>query len=463
MQGTSPVNLLRLWVYMSAHSSLSLSLLETLIQRARHKGAEAADAILIDSTSTSVSYRLGKVESLERAEVADIGLRVFIGKRQAIVSSTDRRESTLDELVERAVAMAKIAPEDPYCGLADSSEIAHQWSTLDIADTYEPSTEKLIMLACEAEEAGRSVKGVTNSEGTEAGYSVSSYCFAASNGFVGNYQRTGCSLSATMLAGDGTGMERDYDYASRVMFRDLPEASTIGRRAGERTVKRLGARKMPTGRLPVVFDPRVAGSLVGQLAGAISGVSVARGTSFLKDKLGQFIFPEDINIIDDPFRAQGLRSRPFDAEGLLPVQRKVIERGVLTTWLLDLRSARQLKLKSTGHASRAAGGSPSPSASNLYVEAGSRTPADLMRDIKQGFYVTDLMGMGVNGVTGDYSQAAAGFWIENGRIVFPVNEMTIASDLKDMYRHFTVANDLEFHRGIDCPTTRVEGMTVAGT
>jgi PmbA protein len=257
-------------------------------------------------------------------------------------------------------------------------------------------------------------------------------------------------------------MERDYDYATRVFANDLPDAAGIGKSAAERTVKRLGARKMPTGQVSVVFEPRVAGNLLGSLAGAISGASVARGTSFLKDKMGQMIFSDAITIIDDPFRERGLRSRPFDSEGLLPEKRKIIDKGVLTTWLLDLRSARQLKLQSTGHASRSPGGVPSPSASNLYLEPGMLSPATLMKDIKQGFYVTDLMGSGVNGVTGDYSQAAAGFWIENGMIGFPVSEMTIAGNLKDMFGHLTAANDLAFNYGVDAPTLRIEGMTVAG-
>ncbi len=257
-------------------------------------------------------------------------------------------------------------------------------------------------------------------------------------------------------------MERDHDYASRVFHADMPSPKDIGRRAGEKAVKRLGARKMPTGQLPVVFDRRIAGSLLGALLGAISGASVARGTSFLKDKMGQKIFADSITILDDPFRERGLRSRPFDAEGIKPMQRAVVEKGVLQTWLLDQRSARQLKLRSTGHASRSPGGVPSPSASNFYLQAGSASVTDLICDIKQGFYVTELMGMGVNGVTGDYSQAAAGFWIENGAITFPVNEMTIASNLKDMFLNIGAADDLVFDYGIDSPTLRVEGMTVAG-
>ena len=334
---------------------------------------------------------------------------------------------------------------------------------MQLADTVEPTAEQLIAQIREAEEAALAVHGVTNSDGADAGASRSSIALVSSNGFQGAYSRTSHSLSVSVLAGEDTGMERDYDYDSRVFAEDLAPPAQIGRKAGERAVRRLGARKMPTGAFPVVFDPRVSGSLLGQLAGGISGANIARGTSFLKDSLGQQIFPDHITVWDDPFRARGLRSRPFDAEGLLPRKRKIIENGVLTTWILDLHSARKLKMQSTAHAVRSTGGPPSPAASNLYMEAGALSPADLIKDIVSGFYVTELMGMGVNGVTGDYSQAASGFWIEKGVIAYPVSEMTIAGNLKDMYRALTPANDLAFRRGVDAPTVRIEGMTVAGT
>lgn len=441
------------------------TLLGDLVAAARQAGADAAEAMLIDATSFSAGWRMGALESLERAESGDLGLRVLIGKKQAVVSSTDRRPAMLRELVERAISMAKSAPEDSFCGLATADEIAAAMqprAALELADAGAVDEEALIANLRRAEDAARAVAGVTNSEGAEAGASLSTITLVASNGFTGGYTRTNYALSVSVLAGEGTGMERDYDYASRVFSSDMPDAAAIGQRAAERTVRRLGARKMPTAQVPVVFDPRVSGSLVGQLAGAISGASVARGTSFLKDRMGEMIFNPAITIVDDPFRDRGLRSRPFDAEGIVPMRRAVIDRGVLTTWLMDLRSARQLGLRSTGHASRSTGGVPSPSASNLYMEAGTLSPAALIRDIDQGFYVTELMGMGVNGVTGDYSQAAAGFWIDKGEIAFPVSEMTIASNLKDMYRHLTPANDLEFTRGVDAPTVRIEGMTVAG-
>ena len=443
-------------------TTANADLLHSLIDGARKAGADQADAMLVDSASLSVGLRLGAVESLERSESGDIGLRVFVGKRQAMVSSTDRRTATLNDLVERAVAMARLAPEDPFCGLAEPNQIAHNWPALELSDSAEPSPQHLIDAAREAEDAARAVKGVTNSEGAETGFSHAAITVAASNGFVGTYRRSSYSLSASVIAGEGTGMERDHDYVTRAFFSDMPASASVGRTAGERAASRLGARKMPTGQVPVVFSARIAGNLLGSLIGAISGASVARGTSFLKDKMGQKLFQDHVTIIDDPFRPRGLRSKPFDAEGITPAKRNVIDQGVLTGWLMDLRSARQLKLAPTGHASRSPGGAPSPSASNFYMAAGKETPEQLIGDIKQGFYVTELMGMGVNGVTGDYSQAAAGFWIENGQITFPVNEMTIASNLKDMYLNLTPANDLEFKRGIDSPTLRIEGMTVAG-
>jgi PmbA protein len=444
-------------------TQVAQDILADLIKRAQKAGADAADALLIDSTDLSVSLRLGEIESLERSESGDLGLRVFVGQQQAVVSATDRGSKTLAELAERAVAMARLAPRDEFCGLATTDEVAKNFPTIEMADTVEFSAEQLIAQARDAENAARAIKGVTNSDGVGAGWGSSRVTVAASNGFSGSYRRTGYNVSASVLAGEGTDMQRDYDYASRVFASDMPQASTIGQSAGERAVKRLNPRKMPTLRTSVFFDPRISGGLVGALIGAVNGASVARGVSFLKEKLGEKIFQSAVTIIDDPHRSRGLRSRVFDAEGLLPQKRKLIDAGVLTTWLLDLRSARQLKMQSTGHAARSSGGPPSPSASNVYMEAGSLSPAELMRDVKEGFYVTETMGMGVNGVTGDYSQAASGFWIENGEITFPVSEMTIAGNLKDMFLNLTAANDLQFLRGIDAPTLRVEGMTIAGT
>ena len=439
-----------------------IDLLQDLVARARKAGADAADAVLFEGVSLSHARRLGKTEKLERSEGQDLGLRVLIGKQQAIVSSSDRSPKMLAELVERTLAMARAVPEDPYCGLADPGEIVHDWPKLDMLDPVEPGAEDLIERARAAEEAALAVPGITNSEGAEAGWGRSRVALAASNGFAGFYAGSHHSVAVAVIGGSGGQMERDYDFASAVYAGDLRDPGEIGKSAGERTVKRLGARKMATCRVPVVFDPRVTRSFLSHLLGAISGPSIARGTSFLKDKLGQRIFPEAITITEDPHRRRGHRSRPFDAEGLANRRHALIDKGVLTTWLLDLRSARQLGLKSTGHAARGTASPPSPSATNICLEPGATTPAELMADIKSGFYVTELMGMGVNGLTGDYSRGAAGFWIENGEIAFPVSEMTVAGNLNDMFAQLTAANDLEFRTGADAPTLRIDDLTVAG-
>jgi PmbA protein len=440
----------------------ALTLLGDVVARATKTGADGADAVLFESASLSHAQRLGKVEKLERSESYDLGLRVLIGKRQAIVSSNDRSPAALSELIERAIAMAKTVPEDPYCGLAAADELARDWPSLDLEDPTEPAPEILIARAGAAEDAARAVPGVTNSEGAEASWSRSKVALVASNGFAGSYSGTHSSISAAVLAGAGTGMERDYDYSTAVWAEDLLDAAAIGKTAGERAVKRLNPRKVPTQKVPVVFDPRVAGGMLRHLVGAISGPAISRGTSFLKDKLGQRIFPAGLAIIDDPHRRRGLRAKPFDGEGVRNQRRALIEDGVLQTWLLDLRSARQLGLRTTGHASRGTSGPPGPAPTNLYMEPGKVTPDALIADIKQGFYVGELMGMGVNGVTGDYSRGAAGFWIDDGKLAYPVSEVTIAGNLKDMFLHLTPANDLVFKTGSDAPTLRIEGMTVAG-
>jgi PmbA protein len=438
------------------------TLLEDLIRRARAAGADAADALLVDGASLSLSTRLGKPEGIERSEGGDLGLRVFVGKSMAMVSSTDRSPSMLAELAERAVAMARAVPPDPYCGIAEPDAITHEWQDLDLCDPSEPTAEELIDAARETEDAARAVAGVTNSDGADASWSRTSLVLAASNGFVGGYDVSRRSLSVSVLAGQDTRMERDYDYHATVYGSDLEAPALIGRRAGEKVVAKLNPRKVKSQAVPVIIDPRLSGGLVGSLCGAISGGAIARGTSFLKDKLGQVIFAPGITIVEDPHLRRGLRSKPFDAEGIANCRRDLIADGVLTTWLLDLRSARQLGLTTTGHASRGTGGPPSASPTNVYMQPGTLSPQELMADIRQGLYITSLMGQGVNGVTGDYSRGAAGFWIENGEIAYPVSEITVAGNLKDMFRNLTPASDLERRYGIDAPTLRIEGMTVAG-
>src|SRR5437763_8417695 len=443
-------------------TAADLDLLHDLVGRALKAGADAADAVLFEGTSLSHARRLGKVEKLERSESQDLGLRVLVGKQQAIVSSSDRSPKMLAELVERTVAMARAVPEDPFCGLADPAEVTKDWPQLDMLDPDEPSAETLIERARAAEEAALAVKGITNSEGAEAGWGRSRIALVASNGFAGGYAGSSCAVSVSVIGGSGNGMERDYDFANSIYAADLRDPAEIGKSAGERTIRRLGARKMPTCRCPVVFDPRVARSFISHLLGAISGPSIARGTSFLKDRLGQQLFPEAITIIDDPHKHRGLRSKPFDGEGIANRRREIVDKGVLTTWLLDLRSARQLGLKTTGHAARGTASPPSPSATNVWIEPGAATPKELIADIAGGLYVTEMMGMGVNGVTGDYSRGAAGFWIEKGEIAFPVSEMTVAGNLKDIFARLVAADDLEFKAGVDSPTLRVDDLTVAG-
>ncbi len=441
----------------------ALNRLEDLLAKARKAGADAADAVMVDSVSIAHARRLGQVERLERSEEADIGLRVLVGKRQACVSSSDFKGDALDELVARAVAMARGVPEDPYCGLAEPGELAGDWPRLDNFDPAEPGAEDLIQRARACEEAARAVDGITNSEGAEANWGRATIALAASNGFRGGYTNSSHSVGCAVLAGEGTAMERDYAFHSAVYGSDLEDPEAVGRRAGERTVRRLHPRRAKTGRYPVVYHPRVANSLLRHLAGAISGPAVARGTSFLKDKLGEAIFAPGITVVDDPHRPRGLKSKPFDAEGLANRRRNVIEDGRLTTWILSLSSARQLGLASTGHAARGTAAPPAPATTNLYLAPGAATPEDLMADIDEGFYVMEMMGMGVNGVTGDYSRGAAGFWIENGRLSYPVSEVTLAGNLKEMFRNLTPASDLEFRYGTDSPTLRVEGMTLAGS
>lgn len=439
----------------------TLSLLADLIARARRLGADAADAVLVSGTALSVAVRNGTVEHLERSEGRDLGLRVFLGRRSAIVSSSAVDPAGFDRLVERAVDMARVVPEDPYAGLCE------QWAPpedvdLDLADPAEPDAPALIERARRAEAAARAVAGVTNTEGAEAGHTRVEVSLVTSAGFAGHSLRTGHSFSATALAGAGTAMQRDYDYSTAVHLEDLEAPETIGRAAGERAVARLNPVRARTARLPVVYDPRVSGGLLGHFSAAINGAAVARGTSFLKQKRGQPVFAPGVVVIDDPRRQRGPRSRPFDGEGVPTRERVLVEDGVLTGWLLDSRSARQLGMATTASASRGTSGPPGPSATNLYMRAGTLSPAALMADIREGLYVTELIGMGVNGVTGDYSRGAAGFMIRDGRLAEPVAEITIAGNLAEMFMQLTPADDLRFRRGTDAPTLRVEGMTLAG-
>ncbi|MGY4399684.1 TldD/PmbA family protein [Bradyrhizobium sp. USDA 3315] len=437
-------------------------LAQRLVDAAKRAGADAADAIAVRGVSQGVEVRDGRVEETERSEGDDVGLRVFVGHRQAVVSTNDVSGDGVAKLAERAVAMARVAPDDKYVGLADPALHAHDFPDLDLLDRKVPSTAELEQRAIEAEAAALGVKGVTKSGGASASTGIGGMVLVTSTGFHGSYLRSSHGISTTAISGEGTGMERDYDFTSAPHASDLDSPATVGRKAGERAVARSNPRKVETCKVPVVFDPRVAGSIVGHLVGAINGASIARKTSFLKDKLGEQLFSKDIRIIDDPLRVRGLRSQTFDAEGVRVKETALIDAGVLTTWVLDSATARELGLVTTGHAHRGVSSSPSPGTYNLHLEPGAVTPKELISDIKQGFYVTDLIGSGVNGVTGDYSRGASGFWIENGEITYPVSEVTIAGHLLPMFKSLVAANDLEFRYGVNSPTLRIEGLTLGG-
>jgi PmbA protein len=435
---------------------------QSLVERARTSGADAADAVYVGSESQSVQVRLGELEHVDRSEGEEMGLRVFIGQKSASVASSDFSNEALDELVRRAIAMAREAPEDPYSGLAPADLIASgPFPDIASEDRSADDPQALRGRALSAEKAALGVAGVNNSSGGTAGTSASTMALATSTGFSGAYRSTGHSCSVSVVAGEGATMQRDSAWHGARHLEDLDPPEEIGRLAGERTVAKLNPRKPKAGHYPVLFDPRVAGSILTHFAAAISGGAVARKASFLLDKLGQRIFADGIRIVDDPLRLRGLRSRQFDGEGL-PVKRTdLVSDGVLRTWTAESASARQLGIQPTGHAVRGASGAPGAGPSNLFIEAGSRGRDDLFAAFPEAILVTELIGQGINYVTGDYSRGAAGFMIRNGEIAEPVAEITIASNLLDMFVTLEPASDLEFRRGIDSPTLLIPEMTVA--
>ena len=434
-------------------------LVERLVDAGRRAGADACDAVAVRSRSTSVSVRLGKVEATEAAESDDVSLRVFVGDRVASVSANAVSDPVA--IAERAVAMAKASPEDSYQGLADASRLARSLRELDLYDTTEVSAAQLREDALATEAAAMDVQGVTNSGGAGASTGMGGLVLATSHGFIGQYMATRFSRSVSVLAGEGTGMERDYDYSSRLHFSELEAAENIGRTAGERAVKRLGARKAKTGPVTVVLDPRVARGIAGHLAGAINGASVARKTSFLRDRMGQQVASTAITVVDDPLKLRGQSSRPFDGEGVEGAPLTMIEDGILRHWFLSSSAARELGLQTNGRGVRSSS-AVSPSSTNLAIEPGTQSAHDLIGSLKSGFYVTDVFGQGVDMLTGDYSRGASGFWIENGELAWPVSEVTIASNLKDMFLRMVPANDLDRNFGTAAPTLLIEGMTLAG-
>ena len=439
------------------------NILATLLDDAKAAGAEAADAVMYSSISHSVSWRLGKLEDTERAENRDLGLRVLIGQQQAFVATTDHSRDALKELAERCTDMAKAAPADPYCGLADQAKLARApFADLDLGDYLEPSSDSLMDKAKNCEEAALAVEGVANSGGASASYGEGQKWYASSHGFFGQSGGASHSASVSVIAQDENGMERDYEYDSKTHAEDMMAEEEIGRRAGENAVKRLSPRRVKSQSAPVIFDKRLAPSLVGSVAGAANGGAIARGVSFLKDKLGEQIFADHINIIDDPHIKRGAGSRPFDGEGVANSAFNLIENGRLTQWYLNTSQAKQLGLESNGRATRGSSGAPGSGATNLYMEAGSDSPEALMKDAGTGLLLAEMFGPQVNSNTGDFSVGCAGYWFENGEIAYPVSEITVAGNLLEMFAALVPANDLEFRGAVNAPSLLIPTMTIAG-
>ena len=444
-------------------SEALLSLAARAVEAARSAGATASDALAIVSTDVNASIRNDAPETIERAESAGIGLRVFVGQASATLSSSELTAEAMQNMAEQAVAIARAAPEDPFASLADAERLAKHIDALDIADDALPEMHYLQQMAREAEEAGRTTQGITNSNGADASASQHQVALVTSHGFSGHYRTSRYSVSVGLIAGQGETMQRDYDYAMTTHFRDLPTPASIGHAAAARCLEKMNPRKIASQQAVVYFDPRSGRQFLSAFAGAIAGSSITRGTSFLKDAMGTKLFTDNIQITDDPLRARGMGSRPFDAEGIAGTRRDFIANGVLTSWVLDTRSANQLGLQSTGHASRGLSGAPHPSTTNLYLHGGSGTAADLFSGLGDGFYVTETIGHGVNLITGDYSVGASGFWIENGQRAYPVSEVTIAGNLKDIFATLVAADDLEFRYGTNVPTLAIPRMTIAGS
>lgn len=440
-----------------------LNVAQDIVARATKLGATAVDALAIDAQGTDIEMREGQIEKLERTEARAIGLRVFVGQSSAMISGSVFSSESLQRLAETAIAMAREAPPDEFAGLAPPELLAKNIQSLDLMSSYLPSSDELKELSLAVEQAALAVPGVTKSSGADASASERAIALVTSTGFAQAYRRSGISISVSAIAGEGTAMERDYDYSSACHFSDLKRPEYVGTRAGERAVKRLHARKVPSQSVPVIYDRRISASLVGHLSSAINGSSIARGTGFLKDRMGHQIFAKGVAIVDDPLRPRGMGSRPFDGEGLAVSKRELVADGILQGWLLDMRAARQLKLTPTGNGARGLSSPPSPSSSNLHLEPGPLSPAEMIGSIQQGLYITELMGSSVDMVTGDYSRGASGFWIENGELAYPVSEITIAGNLKDMFMTLEPANDLEFNSSTNAPSCRVEGLTIAGT
>ena len=438
------------------------SIAENIIKKTISAGATDCDVVLAEGSGKSISCRLQKIEDVEESNDKTLGIRALIGNQQAFVSSSDIDEEKLNESILKVVEMAKLAPEDDTACLGDKKFFEDNFENLNLYQEEETETELLIDAVKECEEVALSTKGISNSEGAGASYSTGEFFLATSNGFRGGYKSSMNSISCSVLAGEGLNMERDYDYDVSRHLNDLQKPSLIGKSAAEKAIQRLNPRKVKSCKTAVVFDKRISNDLLGYFASAIAGPAIARETSFLKDSLHKKIFNKEISIIDNPKITKGLGSRPFDGEGIKTSEKELVSNGILNTWILNTSTAKKLNLKTTGHASRSVGSPPGVRTSNLYMANGISSYEDMINSIKSGFYATELIGMGVNLITGDYSMGASGLWIENGEIAYPVNEITIASNLKEMFLNLTAANDLEFKYRSNAPTLRVDGMTLAG-
>ncbi|MGR3465881.1 TldD/PmbA family protein [Limimaricola sp.] len=440
-------------------------LTDRMLAAARRAGAEAADAVAVDGTALSIDVREGRLEQAERSEGVDIGLRVLIGRRQAVVSSSDARDATIDTMAARAVAMAREAPEDPHAGLADPDQLARDTDSSRL-EMYDPSPEPdpaaLEEDARRAEAAARAVEGVTQVQGASAGYGRRRIHLAASNGFSGGYERSDRGLHCVAVSGSGTGMERDYDGDARIFQSELRSPEDIGRTAGERAAARQGPRRPRTGRYPVLFDERVSSSLIGHLLAAANGGAIARGSSWLLGREGTQVLPKGLSVIEEPHRPRAPGSRLFDGEGLPTATRPLVDDGVLGGWILDLATARKLGLQSTGNAARGTSSPPSPAITNIRLTEGAATRDELIAQMGTGLLVTSMIGSTINPNTGDYSRGASGFWVENGEIIHPVNECTIAGNLRDMLMTLLPGNDARQHLSRVVPSLLVDGMTLAG-
>jgi PmbA protein len=445
----------------------NLEIAEYTLLEAKKLGAVDAEAIIVEAADRSFRTRLGKFESVESSQSRDLGIRVFIadkkGHKTAIISTNNLTKNNITETVGKAIDLAKLAPTDEHARLANEGEYAKSQPDLMLFDDSAVSNEELTNWASEAENSALEVKGITNSEGADASHSTSETVLLTSKGFSGVYKNSGFSVSVSIIAGDENGMETEYEYSYVRHKKDLEKPQIIGKKAAELAIKKLNPRKIDSCKVPIIFDRRVSKSIVSAVCSAINGNSIVKKSSFLCDSLNQQILPKGIDIVDDPTILKGLSSEPFDAEGLESKKMFLVKDGILQNWILDLRSADKLGLKSNGRASRGISSIPSPSSTNVYMNNGAVSELDLIKNVKNGLYLMDVFGMGINSVTGDYSQGANGFWIENGEIKFPVSEITIAGNLKDMFMNLTAANNLEMHYSKNAPTLMIEGMTIAGS